>query len=479
MSFSISSDVAVVGGKAGSGGGGGGSGGDSSNKPNSTSSSPGPLGTFRLTLPIASYRKDLCDAVTSSRACIVAGETGSGKTTQLPAFLLEEGVVDAVAKAEGKKVGSLGILITQPRRVAAVTVARRMSAEANEARGPAGAACIGHRVRFDDATTWRTRIVVATDGVLLREASSDGTLSAYGIIILDEAHERSLATDVLFGVVLRAMKLRPQLRVVVMSATLDTDLFRSFFSNFLNGDIPSHIAVPGRSFPVTLYHAPMPVENYVEAALTAVLQIAEEAGEEKGDILVFLTGVEDIDDLSTLIRKHSYKDGGGGGGEEEEGDENDGQEELTATTATTASSSHPFSTSATGVSPTPLSSILRLRVCPLFASLSPESQLAAFAPAPRGIRKVILSTNVAETSVTIPGIRFVIDSGKRKVRTYEREGGGASLEVVDISRAAAAQRAGRAGRDAPGQAYRLYTQDDFDKMAANDEPEVLREFFFF
>ena len=313
MSFSIPRDVAGGGGgKVGSGGGG------SSKTATPPSSSSGPLGTFRLTLPIASYRRALCDAVTNSRACIVAGETGSGKTTQLPAFLLEEGVVDAIAKAEGKKVGSLGILITQPRRVAAVTVARRMSAEANEARGPAGAACIGHRVRFDDATTWRTRIVVATDGVLLREASSDGTLSAYGIIILDEAHERSLATDVLFGVVLRAMMLRPALRVIVMSATLDTDLFRSFFSNFLNGEIPAHITVPGRSFPVTLYHAPMPVENYVEAALTAVLQIAQEAGNEKGDILVFLTGVEDIDDLSTLIRKHSYNKEGG---EEEEGKE--------------------------------------------------------------------------------------------------------------------------------------------------------------
>lgn len=402
----------------------------------------GPLSLARSQLPISHFRVRICDAVVASRAVVLAGETGSGKTTQVPQFLLEGGVLASLGRIEGGPPRARSVIVSQPRRVAAITLAQRIGAEvAESAHGPGarGDGTVGYRVRFDDSAGLRARIILATDGMLLREAALDPNLSKYAVVVLDEAHERSLATDVLFGVVVRAMRTRPALRVVVMSATLDVGLFEAFFARTL-GVAPARVDVPGRQFPITRYFAPAPVDSYVDAALTTILQIADDAGDETGDILVFLPGQEDIEDLAALLK--------------------------TATPAADASA--PAPAPATGGVP----SKFALRVCPLFAALSPEAQLAAFEPAPIGTRKVILSTNIAETSVTVSGVRFVVDTGKVKVRTHSE--GAEALAVVDISRAAAAQRAGRAGREGPGAAYALYTESSLQSMDAQPVPEVAR-----
>lgn len=310
----------------------------------------------RRSLPVNDAYPQLNDILDSHQVIIIQGETGSGKTTQIPQFILHEGYAfDKI------------IACTQPRRVAAMSVARRVAEEMDVELGQE----VGYSVRFEELSSPKTILKYLTDGMLLREAMSDPRLEKYSVIILDEAHERTLSTDILIGLLKELLKQRSDLKLVIMSATLEAEKFQLYFRN------APLLSIPGRLFPVDLLYSQNPEENYPIATVKTVIQI--HSFEDPGDILVFLTGEEEIEYVCKLIRKEVTKYG---------------------------------------------ESVGRLSVVPLYSSLPPSAQQKIFDPAPphnsRAIagRKVIVSTNVAETSLTIDGIVYVIDSGlsKQKVR---------------------------------------------------------------
>lgn len=388
------------------------------------------LTEFRQNLPVYEYRKDLLRAIGGSKVIILTSDTGSGKSTQIPAYLL--GSTHRIA-------------VTQPRRVAAVTLASRVALENQSVLGHQ----VGYRVRFDDCSRSDTQLTYLTDGMLLREAMVDPFLRRYSVIFLDEAHERSLQTDILFGVVYRARKERKNtshpLQVVVMSATLEISTFRDFFG----ADEVISVNIPGRTFPVQILYTAEPVEDYIEASLATILQIHYH--EDPGDILVFLPGQEEIEDLALLLRMQLY--------EEEKSSWTGDRVEV-------------FQNQKHNLSPSQL--VNKVLICLLYAALAPEAQIAAFDEKPPGCdRKIILATNIAETSVTLPSIKYVIDPGKFKCRQITPTGM-ESLTVEPISKAQAAQRAGRAGRVSAGLCFRLYTEDAFEQLQVDTSPEILR-----
>jgi len=319
------------------------------------------------------------------------------------------------------------VACTQPRRVAAMSVAKRV---ADEMDVPLGAE-VGYNIRFEDCTGPKTILKYMTDGMLLREAMNDPLLSRYCTIILDEAHERTLATDILMGLMKNIAKNRPDLKIVIMSATLDAQKFQHYFN-----DAPL-LAVPGRTHPVEIYYTPEAEKDYLEAALRTVLQI--HVTEKEGDILLFLTGEEEIEDACRKITLEA--------------------DELIRETECGP-----------------------LRVCPLYGSLPPQQQQKIFDPAPPprvpgGVpgRKVVIATNIAETSLTIDGIVYVVDPGFSKQKVYNPRIRVESLLVSPISKASAQQRAGRAGRTRPGKCFRLYTEEAFRKeLIEQTYPEILR-----
>ncbi|KFP34349.1 Putative ATP-dependent RNA helicase DHX33, partial [Colius striatus] len=340
------------------------------------------------------------------------GETGSGKTTQVPQYLYEAGV------------GRQGIIaVTQPRRVAAIALATRVSDEKKTELGK----LVGYSVRFDDLTSDETRIKFLTDGMLLREALGDPLLRRYNVVILDEAHERTIHTDVLFGVVKAAQKRRKELgkvplKVIVMSATMDVDQFSQYFN-----EAPV-LYLEGRQHPIQIFYTKQPQSDYLHAALVSVFQIHQEAPPSQ-DILVFLTGQEEIEAMTKTcqdISKH-LPDG-----------------------------------------------CPQMMVMPLYASLPYWQQLRVFQAAPKGCRKVILSTNIAETSITIGRIKYVVDTGMVKAKKYSAEVGLEVLAVQRVSKAQAWQRTGRAGREDSGVCYRLYTEKEFEKFDEMTVPEIQR-----
>ncbi|CEM31064.1 unnamed protein product [Vitrella brassicaformis CCMP3155] len=362
----------------------------------------------RESLPIFKLRDALLQAIHDNQVLIVIGETGSGKTTQMTQYLAEAGYTTR---------GMIGC--TQPRRVAAMSVAKRVAEEFGCRLGQE----VGYAIRFEDCTSQDTQIKYMTDGMLLREALIDTKLSKYSTILLDEAHERTIATDVLFGLLKQAVRERPDLKLIVTSATLDAEKFSSYFFN-------SHIfTIPGRTFPVEILYTKEPENDYVEAALITVLQI--HLCEPEGDILVFLTGQEEIDTACQTLHERMQR--------------------------------------LENMNPPPLIPL------PVYSALPSEMQTMIFDPAPPGCRKCVVATNIAEASLTIDGIFFVVDPGFAKVKMYNPKTGMDSLVVAPISQANARQRAGRAGRTGPGKCYRLYTEQAYrTEMLSTAVPEIQR-----
>ncbi|KAF7731673.1 DEAH-box ATP-dependent RNA helicase prp43 [Apophysomyces ossiformis] len=372
----------------------------------------------RGSLPVRAQREQFLDMIHKNQFVVLVGETGSGKTTQIPQFL----VFDELPHLNGMQIAC-----TQPRRVAAMSVAQRVADEMDVILGEE----VGYNIRFEDHTGPKTFLKYMTDGMLLREAMSDHSLSRYSAIVLDEAHERTLNTDILMGLLKKICKSRKDLKVIIMSATLDAGRFQKYFD-----DAPL-LTIPGRTFPVQIFYTLEPEPDYLKAAIQSVLQIHVE--EPEGDILLFLTGEEEIEQASREIKM--YADG-----------------------AMRANRCGP------------------LKVVPLYSTLAPYAQQRIFAPAPPPLkpggppgRKVVVSTNIAETSLTIDGIVYVIDPGFSKQKVYNPRIRVESLLVAPISQASAQQRAGRAGRTRPGKAYRLYTEEAFRKeLIQQSYPEILR-----
>ena len=367
----------------------------------------------RKDLPVWQQQQEFTETLSKNQTLILVGETGSGKTTQIPQFVVEAGYTN-----DGKMC-----VCTQPRRVAAMSVARRVADEMDVNIGEE----VGYSIRFEEATGPKTFMKYSTDGMLLREAMTDPLLSRYSVIVIDEAHERTLATDVLFGLLKEVLLKREDLKVVVMSATLEAEKFQGYF---LEAPL---MRVPGRLHPVEIFYTQDPERDYLEAAIRTAVQI--HACEPPGDVLIFLTGEEEIEDACMKIRREIGNAG------DKVGD---------------------------------------VKVIPLYASLPPQQQQRIFdeAPPPRnGIagRKIVVSTNIAETSLTIDGIVYVMDPGFSKQKVYNPRIRVESLLVSPISRASAHQRAGRAGRTRPGKCFRLYTEASFKKdLQEQTYPEILR-----
>jgi len=373
----------------------------------------------RLGLPVWEYKNKFMELIHRHQVICLVGETGSGKTTQIPQWCVEY-------VRQNSPVGSRkAVACTQPRRVAAMSVAQRVADEMDCILGQH----VGYTIRFEDCTSSLTLLKYMTDGMLLREAMADPLMEKYNVILLDEAHERTLATDILLGVIKEVCRQRPDLKIVVMSATLDAGKFQSYFDN------APLMSIPGRTFPVEIFYTPEPEKDYLEAAIRTVIQI-HLCEEQEGDCLLFLTGQEEIEDACKRIRDEVEKMG------PEVGD---------------------------------------VKVIPLYSTLPPQQQQRIFEPPPPNKpngaigRKVVVSTNIAETSLTIDGIVFVIDPGFAKQKVYNPRIRVESLLVSAISKASAQQRAGRAGRTRPGKTFRLYTEKAYQgEMQDNTYPEILR-----
>ncbi|WFD44068.1 RNA helicase [Malassezia psittaci] len=362
----------------------------------------------RKSLPVYKLREEFLAALREHQILIVVGETGSGKTTQLPQFLHEAGYT---------KDNQI-VACTQPRRVAAMSVAARV---AEEMGVRLGREC-GYSIRFEDCTCDETVVKYMTDGMLLREFLTSPDLAKYSVIMIDEAHERTLNTDILFGLIKDIARFRPDLKVLISSATLDAEKFSMFFD-----DAPIFF-VPGRRFPVDIHYTPQPEANYLHAAITTIFQI--HTTQPKGDILVFLTGQDEIDVAMENLEQTTKALGG---------------------------------------------KIAELIVCPIYANLPSDMQSRVFEPTPPNARKVVLATNIAETSITIDGIAFVIDPGFVKQNSYNPRTGMSALSVVPCSRASVNQRAGRAGRVGPGKCFRLFTKWAYsNELEENTTPEIQR-----
>ncbi|PSR90426.1 hypothetical protein PHLCEN_2v4915 [Hermanssonia centrifuga] len=381
----------------------------------------------RKKLPVFAQMEEFYKIFNENQIIVMVGETGSGKTTQIPQFVC----YSDLPHTKGKLVAC-----TQPRRVAAMSVAKRVADEMDVSLGKQ----VGYSIRFEDMTEPGTTFLkYMTDGMLLREAMNDPDLKRYSTIILDEAHERTLATDILMGLLKALAKRRSDLKIIVMSATLDALKFQKYFSIHSAGDkVAPLFKVPGRTHPVEVFYTQEPEPDYVEAAIRTVLMIHR--AEDPGDILLFLTGEEEIEDACRKIKL--------------EADDLLNQDP---------------------------SSVGPLICIPLYSSLPPQQQQRIFDPAPssRGDgppgRKVVVSTNIAETSLTIDGIVYVVDPGFSKQKVYNPRIRVESLLVSPISKASAQQRAGRAGRTRPGKCFRLYTEKDFmTELEEQTHPEILR-----
>lgn len=362
-------------------------------------------------LPITERREELLAAIADHQVVVVAGETGSGKSTQLPKMCLELGL------AEHGWIGH-----TQPRRIAARSIAERVSEELGDKLG----GLVGYKVRFTDQVSAKTAIKVMTDGILLAEMQHDRKLSKYSVIIIDEAHERSLNIDFLLGYLKQLLPKRPDLKVIVTSATIDTERFASHFSNSAGEPAPI-ISVSGRTFPVEVRYRPLEDPETGEALTQSegiVEALYELENEADGDVLVFGSGERDIREAADALSEARFRD---------------------------------------------------TEILPLYGRLSAAEQHRVFERKKSGVRRrIVIATNVAETSLTVPGIRYVIDPGTARVSRYSNRTKVQRLPIEDISQASANQRSGRCGRVAAGIAIRLFSEDDFDSRPEFTEPEITR-----
>ncbi len=370
-------------------------------------------------LPIASRRHEILDLLRVEQVLIVAGETGSGKSTQLPKLCLEAG------RGVSGMIGH-----TQPRRVAARSVAQRVADELETKLGNE----VGYTVRFTDEVSDHSLVKVMTDGILLNEIQRDPQLSAYDTLIIDEAHERSLNIDFILGYLKQLLPKRPDLQVIVTSATIDTERFANHFAMpGPSGELRAApvVEVTGRTFPVELRYRPYGADNPDDSddrrdQVQAVIDAVEElTGAVDGDVLVFLSGEREIHDAADAMRRLDTRPWNG------------------------------------------------IDILPLYARLSAAEQQRVFAP-PSSRRRVVLSTNVAETSLTVPGVRAVVDTGTARISRYSKRLKVQRLPIEPVSQASANQRSGRCGRVAPGIAIRLYSEDDFLERPEFTEPEILR-----
>lgn len=362
----------------------------------------------RKNLPIYGYRDEFLAALDQFQTIILVGETGSGKTTQLPQYLHEAGYTQG-----GMKIG-----VTQPRRVAAMSVAQRVSEEMGCKIGNE----VGYAIRFEDCTSDKTLIKYMTDGHLLKEVMITPSLDEYQVIMIDEAHERTVHTDILLALLKDLAKERSTLKLLIASATINAQAFSDFF------DGAPIFNVKGRSYPVEIYNTPQPEANYLAAAITTLFQI--HTSQPSGDVLIFLTGQDEIEAAEERISDISKKLG---------------------------------------------TRVPELVICPIYANLPTDLQTKIFEPTPKGARKVVLATNIAETSLTIDGIVYVIDPGFVKENVYNPATGMSKLVTVACSRASANQRSGRAGRVGPGKCFRLYTKWAFmNEMEESTTPEIQR-----
>lgn len=367
---------------------------------------PSPRGNAQKQLPVELYKQQILDVVAKNRVVIIQGDTGSGKTTKITQYLHAEypGIVAC----------------TQPRRVAAISIAKRVAGEMSTELGR----LVGYNVRFDNMSGSDTKIKYMTDGMLQRDILADPLLRGYSVVVLDEAHERTVATDVLFALLKKTLSLRSDLKIVVTSATIDAEKFSEYF------DHCPVLKIPGRSYPVEIFYEQTPQLDYFDSALTKVMSI--HMSQEPGDILVFMTGQEEIDACCRTLAERAHE----------------------------------------------LDAILdvKLLILPVYSALPSDVQARIFEPTPAGFRKVVFATNIAETSITIDGIRYVVDPGLVKVNIHDPRTGMELLKVVPISKQQAAQRAGRAGRTAPGKCYRLYTASAFEnEMLETAVPEIQRQ----
>ncbi|WP_166136789.1 ATP-dependent RNA helicase HrpA [Nocardioides ochotonae] len=380
--------------------------------------------TYPPELPVTQRREDIAAAIRDHQVVIVAGETGSGKTTQLPKICLELG-----RGRRGKKGGGL-IGHTQPRRIAARSVAERIAEElGTELGGPDGV--VGYQVRFTDRTSRSTRVKLMTDGILLAELQRDRMLRKYDTIIIDEAHERSLNIDFLLGYLKQLLPRRPDLKLVITSATIDPERFAAHFADVRTGEPAPIIEVSGRTYPVEVRYRPLMelpeedeegepvVRDQTEAIADAVRELVAEG---PGDILVFLPGEREIRDTAEVLEGLNLRN--------------------------------------------------PLEIVPLYSRLSAAEQHRVFAR--HSGRRVVLATNVAETSLTVPGIRYVVDTGVARISRYSVRSKVQRLPIEAISQASANQRSGRCGRVEAGIAIRLYSEEDFEGRPEFTDPEILR-----
>jgi ATP-dependent helicase HrpA len=355
-------------------------------------------------LPVNARRAEIARAIAENQVVVVCGETGSGKTTQLPKICLELG--------RGLK-GLIGH--TQPRRIAARATASRIAQELKSELGR----YVGYKIRFTDRTSGESYIKLMTDGILLAETQTDPLLRQYDTLLIDEAHERSLNIDFLLGYLRQLLPRRPDLKVIVTSATLDAERFSRHFGSVAN-EVPV-IEVSGRLYPIETRYRPFGEDDDRDLGEAIADAVSEAHREGPGDVLVFLPGEREIRETAEALRKH-----------------------------------HPPG----------------LEILPLFSRQSAQEQNRVFAP--HQGRRVVLATNVAETSLTVPGIRYVIDSGLARVKRYSHRNKVEQLQVEPVAQAAAKQRAGRCGRVAAGVCFRLYSEEDFNKRAPYTDPEILR-----